>query len=292
VFDLKNGQPLATRELQPPTPELTLGPAKEWRISPTPVGVAWVNAFADARGAMSAPRTIMLSNTDLTTMWDDPQPGQVWQDVLSFQRSTVPANSFGAELRLPSGEPVFQDNDISTVDGELSDGPDRLVQLTRWDSHTPPVLSTMFFDLKSRSVIKVGDSEKVSGGGLAATLSEGKLFIDGRGSTTSQFGFGVWNLRTGQWDLLRDRDEAKKLPIAKLAFFGDHLYVTNTGNTYSVIALPATNPIATNWSGRPFGRISGWTLVCRGETEASQAGDCREILLVQDTDGHYPGPWF
>lgn len=292
VFDLKSNQPLATKEIKPPTPEVKLGAANQWRVSPTPVGVAWVNAFTDPRGAASPPRTVMLSNTDLVTMWDDPQPGQVWQDVLSFQRSTVPANTFGAELRLPTGEPVFQDNDISTVDGELFDGPDRLVKLTRWDSHTPPVLSTMFFDLNSRALIKIGDSEKVSGGGLAATLSDGKLFIDGRGSNTSQFGFGVWNLRSQQWDLLRDREEAKKLPIVKMAFFGDHLYVTNTGNTYSVLALPATNPIATNWSGRPFGRISGWTLVCRGETEASQAGECREILLVQDAEGRYPGPWF
>jgi hypothetical protein len=222
-------------------------------------------------------------------MWNDPQPGQVWQDVLSFQRNTTFGKTSGAELRLPTGEPVFQDNDIWTVDTELSDGPDKLVKLTRWDSYKPPVASTMFYDLNSKSVIKFGDSDKISGGALIATLSDGKLFVDGRGSNNSQFGFGVWNLRTQQWDLLKNRDEATKMAIAKLTFFGDRLYVTYTGGTLSVIALPAANQVASSWSVRPFGRISGWTLVCRGETSAG--GDCKEIVLVQDEDGHYPGPW-
>ena len=57
----------------------------------------------------------------------------------------------------------------------------------------------MFYDLNSKSIIKIGDSEKISGHSLAATLSNGKLFIDGRNSDNSQFGFGVWNLRTQQW---------------------------------------------------------------------------------------------
>jgi hypothetical protein len=79
------------------------------------------------------------------------------------------------------------------------------------------------------------------------------------------------------------------MAISKLTFFGDRLYVTYAGGTLSVFALPAGNPVASNWSVRPFGRISGWTLVCRGETAAG--GDCKEIVLVQDQDGHYPGPW-
>ena len=33
------------------------------------------------------------------------------------------------------------------------------------------------------------------------------------------------------WDLLKNRDEAKNQPITKLAYFGDHLYVTNSGGT-------------------------------------------------------------
>ncbi|OBK14576.1 hypothetical protein [Mycobacterium asiaticum] len=292
VFDLKSSQPLATRELQPPAPDLKLAPAKDWRLAPTRTGVAWLNAFTDARPVASPPRTVILANTDLSTLWDDPQQGRVWQDILSFPRSTVPGSTAGAELRLPTGEPIHQDNDIATVDGELSDGPDKLVQITRWDSQHPPVMSTQFFDLASRSMIKLGDTERISGGGLVATLSDGKLFVDGRGSDTSQFGYGVWNLRTQHWDLLTSRDEAKKQPISKLAFFGDHLYVTNTAGTFSVLALPATEPVATNWSGRPFGRITGWTLVCQGETAPSQHGDCKEIVLVQDADGRYPGPWF
>jgi len=149
----------------------------------------------------------------------------------------------------------------------------------------------MFFDLNSKSIIKIGDSDRISGGGLAATLSDGKLFADARGSDNSQFGFGVWNLRTQQWDLLKNRHEANKMSISKLAFFGDRLYVTYVGGTLSVIALPAGNSVASNWSVRPFGRISGWTLVCRGETAASSGGECQEIVLVQDEDGHYPGPW-
>lgn len=298
VFDLKSSQPLATRELQPPKPEMKLAPAKDWRLAPTSTGVAWINAFADAQAA--APKTVVLANTDLSTLWDDPQQGRVWQDVLSFPRSTQPdppANSeTGAELRLPTGEPVYQDDHISTVDGELSDGSDRLVQITQWDSHAaatgPAVLSTVFFDLASRSFVRFGDTDRLSGGGLVATLSDGKLFVDGRASGSSQFGYGVWNLRAQRWVLLTNREDAKKQPISKLAFFGDHLYVTNSGGSFSVLELPATNPVATNWTDRPFGRISGWTLVCRGETAPQQKGDCREILLARDTDGRYPGPWF
>jgi hypothetical protein len=292
LFDLKSGQPLTTRELVPPTPDLKLATAKDWRLAPTTTGVAWINAFTDARGAATPPKTVILANTDLSTLWDDPQQGRVWQDILSFQRSTVPGSAVGAELRLPTGEPVYQENDIATVDGELSDGPDKLVQITHWDSHNPPVRSTMFFDLTSRALIKIGDTDRISGSGLVATLSDGKLFVDGRASDTSQFGYGVWNLRTQHWDLLKNRDEAKKQPISKMAFFGDHLYVTNSGNTFSVLALPETNPIASTWSGRPFGRIAGWTLVCQGETAPPPTGECREIVLVRDNDGRYPGPWF
>lgn len=289
LFDLKSSQPLVTKELQPPTADLKLTAANQWRLAATKSGVAWINAFTDGHATAAAPRTVVLSNTDLSMMWNDPQPGQVWQDVLSFQRNTTPGNTSGAELRLPTGEAAYQDNDIATVDTELSDGPDKLVKITRLDSHNPPVESTMFYDLNSKAIIKIGDSDRISGGGLTATLSDGKLFVDGRGSNNSQFGFGVWNLRTQQWDLLKNRDEANKMAISRLTFFGDRLYVTYAAGTFSVIALPAADPVASNWSVRPFGRISGWTLVCRGETSAG--GDCKEIVLVQDQDGHYPGPW-
>jgi hypothetical protein len=292
AFDFKSGQPLATKELQPPTPDLKLTEAKEWGLVATASGVAWLNAFTDGHGTASPPRTVMLSNTDLSMVWNDSQPGRVWQDVLSFQRNTEAGKTTGAELRRPTGEAIYQDNDVSTVDGELSDGPDKLVKMTHWDSYTPAAMSTMFYDLNTKSVIKIGDTDRISGGKLAATLSDGKLFVDGRDSDNSQFGFGVWNLRTQQWDLLKNRDDAKKLSISKLAFFGNHLYLTNDGGTFSVIALPATDPVASNWSVRPFSRISGWTLVCRGETAAPSNGECKEIVMVQDQDGHYPGPWF
>ena len=289
LFDLKSSQPLVTKELQPPTPDLKLTAANQWRLAATRNGVAWIDAFTDGHATATAPRTVVLSNTDLSMMWNDPQPGQVWQDILSFQRNTTAGKTSGAELRLPTGEAVYQDNDIGSVDTELSDGPDKLVKITRSDSYNPPVESTMFYDLNSKSIIKIGDADRVSGDGLTATLSDGKLFIDGRGSKNSQFGFGVWNLRTQQWDLLKNRDEANKMAISRLAFFGDRLYVTYVSGTLSVVALPDGNPVASNWSVRPFGRISGWTLVCRGETSAG--GDCKEIVLVQDQDGHYPGPW-
>jgi hypothetical protein len=292
AFEFKSGQPSATKELQPPTPDLKLTEAKEWGLVATASGVAWLNAFTDGHGTPSPPRTVMLSNTDLSMAWNDPQPARAWQDVLAFQRNTEAGKTTGAELRRPTGEAIYQDNDVSTVDAELSDGPDKLVKITRWDSYTPAVMSTMFYDLNSKSVIKIGDSDRISGSKLAATLSNGKLFVDGRDSDNSQFGFGVWNLRTQQWDLLKNRDDAKKLSISKLAFFGDHLYLTNDGGTFSVIALPATDPVASNWSVRPFSRISGWTLVCRGETAAPANGECKEIVMVQDQDGHYPGPWF
>ncbi len=292
AFDFKTGQPLATKELQPPTPNLKLTDGKEWGLVATTSGVAWLNAFTDGHVAASPPRTVILSNTDLSMMWNDPQPGRVWQDVLSFQRNTEVGKTSGAELRRPNGEAIYQDNDISTVDAELSDGPDKLVKITHWDSYSPAVVSTMFYDLNAKSIIKIGDSDRISGGGLAATLSDGKLFVDGRNSDNSQFGFGVWNLRTQQWDLLKTRDDAKKLSISKLAFFEDHLYITNVGNTFAVLALPATDPVSSTWAVRPFARISGWTLVCRGENAAALNGECKEIVMVQDQDGHYPGPWF
>lgn len=287
AFDFKTGKSAATKELQPPTPDLRLTEPKQWRLGATTSGIAWLNAFTDGHAPASPPRTVLLSGTDLSMAWNDPEPAQVWPDVLSFQRNTQPGKTSGAELRRPSGEAIYQDNDVATVDAELSDGPDKLVKITRRDS--PTVVSTMFFDLNSKSIIKVGDTDRISGGGLAATLSDGSLFVDGRDSADSQFGFGVWNLRTQHWDLLKNREDAKKMPIAKMAFFGGHLYITNIGGTYSVLALPAPDPVATNWSIRPFERLSGWTLVCRGETTAG--GECKEIVMVQDQEGHYPGPW-
>jgi hypothetical protein len=292
AFDLKSNQPLVTKELQPPTPDLKMTAPSGWGLSATASGVAWVNAFTDGHSAASPPRTVILAGTDLSMMWNDPQPGRVWQDVLSFQRNTDVAKASGAELRRPSGEAIYQDNDIWTVDGELSDGPDKLVKITHWDSYNPPVVSTMFYDLNAKSLIKVGDSDKISGGGLSATLSDGELFVDARNSDNSQFGFGVWNLRTQHWDLLKTRDDAQKMSISKLAFFEGHLYITNVGNTFAVLALPATDPISTTWSVRPFARISGWTLICRGENAAALNGDCKDIVMVQDQDGHFPGPWF
>ncbi|ORW85705.1 hypothetical protein [Mycobacterium riyadhense] len=289
VFDLRSSQPLATRQLQPPVPDLQLSASKNWRLVGAASGVAWMNAFADGH-SLKPPRTVVLSNADLSVMWDDPQPGRAWQDVLAFQRNTDVGRASGAELRLPSGEPIFQDNDISSVDGELADGPDRLVKLTRSDG--PGIMSTIFFDLNSRSIVKIGDSERLSGDGLGATLADGQLFIDGHASATSQFGVGVWNLRTQRWDFLKNRDEVNKSSISKVAYFGGHLYITNAAGKFSAIALPAGELVTSSWAVRPFGRISGWTLVCRGETSASAGGECREILLVRDQDGHYPGPWF
>ncbi len=292
AYDSKSGQQVATKELQPPTAGLKLTAPKDWGLASTASGVAWLNAFTDGHGAASPPRTVVLSGGDLSTMWDDPQPGHVWPDVLAFARNTEPGKTTGAELRRPSGEAIYQDNDVQSVDAELTDGPNKLVKLTHWDSYNPPALSTMFYDLNAKSIIKIGDSDRISGGGLTAALSDGKLFVDGHGSDNSQFGFGVWNLRSQQWDFQKNRDDAKKLSIAKLAFFEDHLYITGTGGTFSVIALPATDPVSSNWALRPFERISGWTLVCRGETAPASNGECKEIVMVQDQDGHYPGPWF
>lgn len=292
LLDSKSGQQVATKELVPPAPDLKPAAPKDWALASTASGVAWLNAFTDGHGAATPPRTVVLSGADLSMMWNDPQPGRVWQDVLAFARNTEPPKTSGAELRRPSGETIYQDNDVQSVDAELTDGPNKLVKLTHWDSYNPPVLSTMFYDLNAKSIIKIGYSDRISGGGLTAELSDGKLFVDGHGSDSSQFGFGVWNLRSQQWDFQKSRDDAKKLSIAKLAFFEDHLYITGTGGTFSVIALPATDPVAPNWSLRPFERISGWTLVCRGETAPGSNGECKEIVMVQDQDGHYPGPWF
>ncbi|OBI21036.1 hypothetical protein A5714_07535 [Mycobacterium sp. E2462] len=292
AFDLKSSQPLVTKELQPPGPDLKLTAPAGWGLASTASGVAWVNAFTDGHVPTAPPRTVVLSGSDLAMTWNDAQPARAWQDVLAFARTTDPGKTSGAELRRPNGETIFQDNDIQTVDAELTDGPNKLVKMTRWDSVNPPAFSTMFYDLNAKSVIRVGDSDRISGSGLAATLSGGKLFVDAHNSDNSQFGFGVWNLRTQQWDLLKSRDDVKKQPIAKVTFFDDHLYITNTGGTFSVIALPGPDPVAPNWAVRPFARLSGWTLVCRGETAPAANGDCKEIVMVEDQDGHYPGPWF
>lgn len=291
-YDPTSGRQVATKELRPPAPGLTLSAPKEWGLAPTASGVAWVNAFTDGHAAASPPQTVVLSGADLSIMWDDPQPARVWQDVLAFHRNTGPGTPSGAELRRPTGEAIYQDNDVQSVDAELTDGPDKLVQITHQDSHNPTARSTMFYDLTAKTIIRIGDSDRISGGGLIAALSDGKLFVDGHNSENSSFGFGVWNLRSQQWDFLKSRDDAKKLSITRLAFFEDHLYLTGAGGTFSVIALPRTDPVAPGWSTRPFERISGWTLVCRGETAPSSNGECKEIVMVQDQDGHYPGPWF
>ncbi|MCV6975006.1 hypothetical protein H7J11_10990 [Mycobacterium bourgelatii] len=295
VFDLNSTQPLVTKELQPPNPDVRLAAPKNWGFAGTASGVLWTNGFADAAPGHSAkplkpPRTIVLSNTDLASVWDDPQAGHAWQDVISFQRNTE-GRTAGAELRLPSGDAIHQDNDIWTVDEELSDGPDRLVKITRRDGSNPPVISTVFYDLNSRSIIRFGDADRISGGGLTATLVDGQLFIDGHNSGTSDFGFGVWNLRTQHWDFQMNRDEAKQLAITKVAHFAGHLYLTSEGGKYSTIVLPDTTPVVTSWAVRPFGRVSDWTLVCQGETAEPAKGECQQIVLVKDQDGHYPGPW-
>jgi hypothetical protein len=292
VFDLTSTQPLATKEQQPPTADLQFTGPGNWKLAPTASGVAWIYAFTNEKIATSPPRTIVLSNTDLSTIWTDPEAGLVWQNVLSFPYNTE-GHMYGAQLRLPSGESIYHDNDIWTVDGVLEDGADKLVKITHWDSYSPAIVSTQFYDLNTRAIIKIGNFDRISGGGLSATLSDGRLFINAMSSGNSQFGgFGVWNLRTQQWELLKNRDEAQKLSIAKIEYFGDHLYITNLANTFSVIALPASDPIASNWSVRPYERLSGWTLVCRGEnTNASANQACNENILVKDKDGQYPGPW-
>ena len=76
VQDLKSAQPLATKELAPPTPDLKLTAGNQWGLASTAKGVAWVNAFTDGRSTASPPRTAVLSSKDLSTLWDDPQPGQ------------------------------------------------------------------------------------------------------------------------------------------------------------------------------------------------------------------------
>jgi hypothetical protein len=88
------------------------------------------------------------------------------------------------------------------------------------------------------------------------------------------------------------RPERHGPQISKLAFFEDHLYVTNVGNTFAVIALPATDPVSSTWSVRPFARISDWTLECRGENATAPSGECKEVVMVRDQDGRFPGPRF
>src|ERR1700751_3730897 len=176
VFDFKTSQPLVAKERQPPTPDLKLTAPDGWGLAATTSGVAWVNAFTDGHGAASPPRTVVLSGTDLSMMWNDPQPARGWQDVLAFQRNTDPAKTSGAELRRPNGEAIYQDNDISSVDAELSDGPDKLVKITHSDSSTPPGLWTLFYDLNAKAPIKAGIADGAPGDGLSGPLRAGSYW--------------------------------------------------------------------------------------------------------------------
>ena len=91
---------------------------------------------------------------------------------------------------------------------------------------------------------------------------------------------------------MADDDDARTRMLGDDSIAGRSDPAGRVGDTFAVLALPATDPISPTWSVRPFARISGWTLVCRGENSAALNGDCKEIVMVQDQDGHYPGPWF
>ena len=162
---------------------------------------------------LTAPRTVILSSTDLSMIWNDPQPGQVWAGCAFLPTQHHVGKTSGAELRLPTGEPILQDNDVWTVDCRTIRRARQTGQAHPLGFSDPPIVSTMFYDLNAKSLIKFGDSERISGGGFdGRDFSGGKLFVDGRGSNNSQFGFGVWNLGTKQWDLLKNRDEVTKWP--------------------------------------------------------------------------------
>lgn len=251
--------------------------------------MAWLNAVTDGHAAAAPPRTVVLSGQDLSTLWSDPEPARVWQDVLAFTRSSDPAQTPGARLRRPGGEEIYQDNDFVSVDAELTDGSSKLVQLTRRDPANPAEVWTMFYDLDAKSAIKIGDSDRISGGGLTAALSDGKLFVDGHNRDNSQFGFGVWNLRGQQWDFLKNRDDARELSLAKVAFFEDHLYLTGSGGTFSVIALPAGDPVASNWALRPFQRISGWTRRAAARPHRAPTGSARRSSWCKTAMATTPG---
>ncbi len=81
AFDFKTGQPVATKELQPPTPELKLTDAKQWRLGATTSGVAWLNAYTDGHTAASAPRTASNRGGDRYTTVQITAPAGHWPDT-------------------------------------------------------------------------------------------------------------------------------------------------------------------------------------------------------------------
>ena len=90
AYDFKGGQPSATKELQPPTPDLKMTAAKDWGLASTASGVAWTNAFTDGHATTSPPRTEILSGGDLSVPWNDPQAGRAWQDVRCSNATPTP----------------------------------------------------------------------------------------------------------------------------------------------------------------------------------------------------------
>jgi hypothetical protein len=123
-----------------------------------------------------------------------------------------------------------------------------------------------------------------------STLSDGRLFFEGITPIGGRGGMSVVNLQTRQTEFQRTPDQTTALHISRVNFELDHLYLVTAGDTetYSVFALPkADTPIATTWTSRPYGRLTGWTQVCKNEIRQRKC----DSVLVKDDNGGYPGPW-
>lgn len=275
LYELDGIQPVSTREL----PLLDT----ETKVAPTATG-AVLTRYED---------TTVLSEGDLSTLWTAPGGATVWEKVVSFKRyraKTSSPTTYGIELRSPEGEILYQNDDMWYVDAVLSDGNDTLVDMVFWNSYSPARTSTMFFDITTRSMIKIAGSEQVPGRGYKVTLSDGQLLVEGN-SDEATAGLEIWNLRTSVMDFRKTTQEVSALSLWNVSFFQNHLYITSGENNFSVIALPDTKPIASSWTSRPFGRIPGWTFACQGAPDSRSPGNCKQTVLIVDKNGKFPGPW-
>ncbi len=281
LFDLHSPTPLATTDVS--------NLRSDYTVNPTSTGAVIANAFAGGIG------TEVLSNTDLSVLWTDPKsPAAISDSVLAFPRYPpgTDNNITGYELRAPNGDSIYRGPDGNGA-WALSQGPNHLVQLRIWESRSPPTYATSFFDVNSRALLTINGTQQIPGGGVDATLSDGRLFLNEVNSLGDETGMLLWNLQSQQVEFQLSPEQAKGLQLSAVRYFQGHLYVATSGEskTYSVYKLPdTTTAIATNWTSRPSGRLTGWTIVCKDEIQYD-LHKCGDTVLVRDQNGSFPGPW-
>jgi Tfp pilus assembly protein PilV len=279
IYDLNSPSPLATKDIS--------GFETYYDLMSTSTGA--VVTGANGLG------TQVLSNSDLSVLWTDPENATGSDDTvvaLPRHKDNNQAKFDGLELRAPNGESIYRDANGNGA-SIFSEGPTHLVLLTIWKSYSPGILVTSYFDVNSRTLLNINGSVQLPNG-VNSTVSSGRLFMEGITPIGGQGGMSVWNLQTHQMEFQKTPDQTKDLHIDRVNYFQDHLYIGTGSNpeTFSVFKLPdETTPIATTWTSRPAGHLTGWTQVCKNELSSGGSAQKCDLLLVKDQNGGYPGPW-